>query len=157
ANSTGFQGRSGLALGAVLAMNKVSSAANATVDFTGASPATTISAGDGVLVSADDAAQIGATITLVSDTVFNSVTNQNEVKSTAVAGTVSLNDVHGGAHALLQHATVSAAGADVEVEGHEEAVLDAKLEVKADTSGVQFGGKDSSLAIGAIISTNVVR
>ena len=154
----GFKGQSGLSLGAVLTMNKVSSTANATVDFASLGlPAATISTGNGVLVSADDAAQISATTTLVSDVVTNSVTNQQQVKSTSVAGAISLNDVNGGAHALLQHATVALTGGDVQITGKEASILTAILNVKADTSGVQFGGNNSSLATGALISTNVVR
>src|SRR5262249_5977516 len=157
ASGTGFQGRRRLALGPGLSMNPVSSAANAAVDFAGTNlPAQTVS-GAGVEVTADDNAHVTATTTLVSDTKFNGITNPNQVKSTAVAGTASLNDVHGGAHALLGHATISAPGNEVQVEGTERAVIQTTQDVKADTSGIQFGGNDKSLAIGAIITTNVVR
>src|SRR5262249_3419524 len=70
---------------------------------------------------------------------------------------VTFNDIHGGAHALLQGATVTANGGSVQVTGTEEAVLTATLSATADTSGVQFGGNNKSLATAAIIATNSVR
>src|SRR5262249_7264024 len=91
ASSTGFQGRSGLALGVVLSMNKVSSAANATLAFvTPGLPSTAVS-GSGVVVSADDHAKITATTTLVSEVDTTSLSNPQPVKATAVAGTVTFN------------------------------------------------------------------
>src|SRR5262249_19594165 len=72
AGATGVMGRKGTALGAVLSMNKVSSVADATGKFTGSNLSTqTISAGNGVTVSADDSARITAITTLVSETKFN--------------------------------------------------------------------------------------
>ena len=60
-------GASGLSVGAVVSLNKVSSAAEASIGYgTGYAGAKTISASAGVTVSAEDAAEIAATTTLAT-------------------------------------------------------------------------------------------
>src|SRR5205807_8223586 len=138
-----LQGRTGLSLGAVVSMNKVSSAAAALVDFTnGSLAASTVSGVHGVSVTATDDATIGSTITLHSVLETNSLSGggtTTTTRQTAVAAAVSLNDVHGGAGALLEHANVSATGTEgVKVTAAETADITSTLSLEAHTSGIQL-------------------
>src|SRR5205807_6324381 len=65
--NTKLVGATGISVGAVVTLDKVSSHADAWIDFTsGYSGATTISVGTGVTVTATDHASIASTITLAS-------------------------------------------------------------------------------------------
>src|SRR5262249_20442233 len=87
ASSSGLQGRTGTAVGAVLSLNKVSSKASSkiiTSQGPGAGPL--VKGLVGVQASATDAAAIDSKITLVSETSTNNINGSKDVKSTAVAG-----------------------------------------------------------------------
>ena len=164
-SGTGMKGGQNLALGIVVAMNKVSSAAVASIDFdTGNLPASTIQAGAGVSVTAQDSPAIGSTITLgASSSTSSSGTGGTGTGgssgATGVSGAVSLNDVHGGAKSTLSHATVTASGGNVLVQAKEMAILTASTtsEVSATQSSTGTGGTGgTSLAVGGLIGTNLV-
>ena len=164
ASSSGLMGASGTAVAVVLSMNKVSSAAQASITFdTSFTPPATgaeIQSAGGVAVNAQDTSTIGSTLTLNAKVTSSGVGGgQQTTKAIAVAGAVAYNDVNGGASASLTHATINATGSSgVAVTAQEAANLTATLSVVADASGQTFGGgSTSSLAVGGIISTNVVR
>ena len=165
ANSTGLMGASGTAVAVVLSMNKVASAAQASINFDSSfvPPASgaDIQAAGGVAVTARDTSTISSTLILNAAVTSGGVGGgggQQSTKSIAVAGAVAYNDVDGGASASLTSATVNASGGNVMVSAQEAANLTATMNVVADTSGQTFGsGNSSSLAVGGLISTNVVR
>ena len=165
ASSTGLMGASGTAVAIVLSMNKVSSAAEASINydssFTPPASGADIQTAGGVAVTARDTSTIGSMLTLNAIVTNSGVGGgQQTTKAIAVAGAVAYNDVDGGASASLTSATVNATGGSgVAVTAEEAANLTATLNVVADTSGKTFsgGGTTSSLAVGGLISTNVVR
>ncbi|TVS11137.1 MAG: hypothetical protein EA424_24230, partial [Planctomycetaceae bacterium] len=157
ATAEGTQGGTGTGVGIVVSMNKVNSAAEATMKFTSGALATnTIIASGGVAVSARDAATIDATLDLKAAAQASGGAAGDGGKAVAVGGAVSLNDVRGGAAAELLNATVDAKGGSVLVSAEEAASLNAKLNVEAQASGQGSGGNTSSLAIGGLIATNLV-
>ena len=125
--TTGMQGGQNVAVGFVLATNKVSSSAQASIDydssFTPPATGSDIKAGGGVAVTAQDSSGISATITLGSSSTASGGSNSGS--GTGVAGAVSLNDVRGGATALLTHTTLTASGGTVLVQAKEMATLTA--------------------------------
>ena len=173
-STTGMKGGQNLALGFVLASNKVSSSAQASIDFdTGNLPASTIQAGGGVSVTAQDSSGISATINLGSSSTVSVASNvrlgtlifhvQAQGGSTGVAGAVSLNDVQGGATASLTHTTLSTTGGNVLVQAKEMATLTATTtsEVSAGSSSTPkttAGSTTTSpLALDGLIGTNLVQ
>ena len=161
-STTGLKGGQNLALGFVLASNKVLGSAQASIDFdTGNLPASTIQAGGGVSVTAQDSSAISATITLGSSTTAPGGSNSGG--STGVAGAVSLNDVQGGATASITSTTLSTTGGNVLVQAKEMATLTATTtsEVSAGSSSTPNTTAGSTtkspLAIDGLIGTNLVQ
>ncbi|TVS17067.1 MAG: hypothetical protein EA424_13420, partial [Planctomycetaceae bacterium] len=100
ASSSGTKGGQASSLSLVAAMNKVNSQANAFIDFEeNAMDARWIDAGGGVEVTAEDKAEISATLTLGSETATS------DGGALGVSGAISLNDVRGGATAFIDHTT----------------------------------------------------
>lgn len=153
-----FSGATGLSFGAVLASNKVSSKAAATIDWSASyAGAKTVTADGGVLVKATDSAAIGATITLIASSEASSTSPFADSDSYGIAGAVSLNDVRGGATAYIDGATLSVSAGKVTIEAVAYATINSSLDSKASSTGVnQFGG-GSSIAVGALIATNTVQ
>ena len=167
--TTGLKGGQNLGLGIVVSMNKVSASASASIDydssFTPPATGSDILAGGGVSVTAKDSSGITATVTLGSSSTASGGTNSGS--STNVAGTVSLNDVRGGATALVGAtsgtASVMTTGGSVLVQAKETSTLTATTtsEVKAtrsSTSGANSGSTSSSpIVVGGLIGTNLVQ
>ena len=160
--TSGQKGSQNLALGFVLASNKVLGSAQATIGFdTGNLAASTIQAAGGVSVTAQDSSGISATITLGSSSTAPGGSNSGG--STGVAGAVSLNDVRGGATASITNTTLSATGGNVLVQAKEMATLTATTtsEVTAGSSSTPTTTSGSTtkspLAIDGLIGTNLVQ
>src|SRR5690606_21298781 len=82
--------------------------------------------------------------------------------STAVAGLVVMNDVRGGAEALVDHADLTNAAGAIAVLAEESATISADVDSAAYASGgssIDWGGDDDDtvLAINGVIATNVVQ
>ena len=122
-----------------------------------------MTAQDGALTKQDPAA-ISSTITLGTSSSSSSTGSGGGGSgggsgTTGVGGAVSLNDVHGGATAYIDHTTLSTTGGNVLIEARETATLIANTtnEVTASTSTTGTGTTGSSLAVGGVISTNLVQ
>ena len=157
ASSDGTQGAQASSLNATVALNEVSGNAQATI------ASSTTTAGNGVSVTAQDNAGISATVTLGS-----SLTTSGS--STGVGAAVAMNDVQGGATALVSSTTADCQrrqrpGAG-QRDGHDHREHDQRADVGAadlDSNGTSSsnntgGGTTSSpLAVGGLIGSNVVQ
>src|SRR5262249_1719885 len=130
-DATGRPRTRGLALGAVLSMNKVSDRANASVSYASL-PAHRqgVQAGTGIHVLAADGAHIDSAVTLTTDVTLaitagrpgNPFSNPQS-SAIGVAGAVSLNDVRGGAGATVTDARLVTATGPIEVKADETAAI----------------------------------
>ena len=162
-STTGPKGGQNLVLGFVLASNKVAAVPRPASTSTPATcPASTIQAGGGVSVTAQDSSAISATITLGSSSTAPGG-RQQPAAGTGVAGAVSLNDVQGGATASITSTTLSTTGGNVLVQAKEMATLTATTtsEVSAGSSSTPTTTAGSTtkspLAIDGLIGTNLVQ
>jgi hypothetical protein len=166
ADSLGRTGTQGVSLGAVVASNKVASAAHASIDYadtfthrTTPVGAADIQADDQVTVSAEDQATIDATVhlkALVETIALPGGMPGQVTKSTTVAGVVTMNDVRGGASAQVDDAVIRAGGTGVSVTADETATITSTIDTESKAAGLQFGNS-TSLGIGIIIATNLVQ
>ena len=143
--------------GFVVSLNKVSSAAEASIGWSSSTGDHSISADGGITVSASDTAAIDASISLPVTSVAGN--NQNAFSnsaSTGIGGGVALNDVRGGASATIDDAELSSAG-DVLVSALADATLNANLEVSVQSLGGSEIGTGAPLAAGGLIATNTVQ
>ncbi len=151
-------GTSGMSFGAVIALNKTSSKAEASIDWSdGYSGAKTITADGGIRVTATDQSGIHAVIDLASDSVSRNTNPAADSDSVGVGGAVALNDVRGGAAALIEHTVVRAGAGDVTVLALSNATLLAHLESAVSSSGGGKFGTGTSLAASGLIATNTVQ
>jgi hypothetical protein len=171
AASSTFFSTQGLSFGAALSTNKVSSKAEAFIDYTsdGIDPLTgglvtpyagptTIDADRGVAISATDNAVIGALLVLESKATATT-NNFASPDATGYGFAVALNDIRGDTLAYIEDATVTADGGNVAVSASEASILTSKVSVAAETStegGSIFQGS-SSVSVAAIAATNVVQ
>ncbi len=157
-DSEALTGTSGMSFGAVIALNKTSSKAEASIDWSDTySGAKTITADGGVTVSATDGALIDAVIDLAADSVSRNTNPLSTSDSIGVGGAVALNDVRGGATAYIDGATVSVSTGNVTGEATAAATLIAHLESAVSSSGGSKFGAGTSLAAGGLIATNTVQ
>ncbi len=138
--SEAWFGAKGVSFGMVVALNKVSSKAEARLTQT------TVQADGGTSVGATDRAHIGAEIVLEADAEGN-----KRADLTALAGAVSLNDLRGGATAYVETSAIQ--GGAVQVTASGQAVLNAHLASAASSDG----SKRDSLAAGGLVATNTVQ
>ena len=152
-------GASGSSSTGIVASNRVSSSAQAYIAYTDTYVGTaTVGAGDGAGLSATDNAAIHATITLAAASEANNSNDFASADSIGVAGAVSLNDVHSGASAYVDGATVTATAGEVSVTALEDATIQARLTSEAKSKGGPGDfGDGTSLAINGLIATNAVR
>jgi hypothetical protein len=153
--SEAITGTTGLSFGAVIALNKTASAAEASIGWSDPAGGS-ISADDGVNVTASDTASIDAIIGLVSDSTTSNTNPLSDSDSWGIAGALALNDVRGGATASIDRSTVSTDGA-VAVQALADASLMAQLNSSATSSGGSKFGSGASVAAGGLIATNTVR
>ncbi|MBD3646328.1 MAG: hypothetical protein HUJ31_02490, partial [Pseudomonadales bacterium] len=148
----------GLALGIVLSMNKVSSAANSSISYDVADGDIEITADNGVAVISKDVAEIKSDIEIESEVeiVSPSGSSSSEKSASAVAGLVSLNAVEGGAASTVTNADVIADAGDIVVSAEESASILADIESEVTAIAVSFG-KNKSLAVNGVIATNNVQ
>ena len=111
-SATAWIGANGLSFGGVIASNKVSAEAEASIDWTDAyllgAGARSISTDGGIAVTATNQADLSASIELdvSSETVNTALGGNNTSASDAIgiSGAVSYNDVRGGATAFINRA-----------------------------------------------------
>ncbi len=127
----------GLSLGIVLSMNKISSKATASIEFTtpfdAIAPAR-ILAGASVRVEAVDSLHGNTTLTLESNATATSNPYNGNASAKGYAIAVSLNDLRGGATALVTNAAVRPTAGSLRVLATERATLRAVTDVAANTS-----------------------
>ena len=121
-------GAVGTSFGGVIASNKVSADAEASIDWSDAyvlgGADRRIVAGDGIIVRADNAADLSASIELEvsSETVNNALDGNNIAASDAIgiSGAVSYNDVRSGATAYIDRAQELDTAGDLTVEAAQQ-------------------------------------
>ena len=157
------KGSQSLGLGLVLSMNKVSSGAEAYIEYTLDPNGATedIQVGNGITVSADDDATITSTIGLDNE----NLSSDSDV--IGVSGAISLNDIRGGASAYVTDATILANAGGVAVSATErstltslvegELVADANAEGKSGDDLRNVGSSAESLAVNGVIATNLIQ
>ena len=161
-NAEAWTGANGFSFGGVIASNKVSAAAEASIDWTAGYVGTrSIIADDGIAVSANNAADLSASIELdvSSETVNNALDGNNLAASDAIgiSGAVSYNDVRGGATAFINRAGVLDTAGNLTVEARNSSTFDALVSSSAHSSGGNIFGGGASTAISPVVSTNTVQ
>jgi len=149
-------GAEGLGFGAVVSSNKVSSQAQASIDYSDDyAGAQKLHAGGGITISATDGGTIDTNITLQAKSIISNTSPWSNSNAYGLGGAVALNEVSGGATAFINDATLS--GGAVKVSALEDASLTAHLEsAVASSGGSKFGG-GASLAVSGLIATNTVK
>src|SRR5262249_9916806 len=167
ADSTGKKPTKATGINAVVAQNKVSDKATASISYATHSGQTDVQAGNGISVTATDQAQVNATITLATTADSKGQGANTALGALGVGGAGSLNDVRGGASASGDKGNLLATARALLVSAQETAGLtphthrqllasSAVLETKW-YRPFTTGGPGSSLAAGGLLSTNVVQ
>ncbi len=107
-------------------------------------------------VSASDSAVIVSNIDLVSASVSTSTNPFSNDDSIGLGFSVSMNDVRGGAEATVDGAIITARHGGVSVTAEEVATLDAVNSSVATSTGGSIMGDGTSVAVSAVIATNLV-
>lgn len=157
--------------GGVVAMNKVSSAALASVDYTSVPDpeVANLIADGGLSIDASDDASITAEMELTA-AVEAGDDDGEETKLVGIAGAVSFNDVRSGATAFLDHAVVETdAAGNVTLTATESATIEAEMVNEAQTAEPEDGSwpqppeppssqnSTSALLVSGQLTTNVVQ
>ncbi|MBE9183045.1 hypothetical protein IQ268_31410, partial [Oculatella sp. LEGE 06141] len=152
----GLTGSSGLSFGAVIGLNKVSSATEASIDFDSSYTGLKVVKTDGgITVGAEDSAAISAKVHLTAISEVSNVSPFSNSDSIGASGLISLNDVRGGASAFINSATVTSGGS-LQVSALESATISALMDsTTTASSGTPFG-KGTSLAVNGTIATNTI-
>ncbi|MBE9179969.1 DUF4347 domain-containing protein, partial [Oculatella sp. LEGE 06141] len=145
---------SGSSFGAVVALNKVSSGANASIDYSAGSVSRSIDAA-GINVTGTDDVSISADVSLKAISETNDVSPFSNANSIGASGLVSLNDIRSGASASVNNAEVTSSGALV-VQAIGSADISAKLSSEVASAGGNPFGSGTSFAANGLIATNAV-
>src|SRR5262249_49416204 len=166
-DSTGKKPTKATSINAVVAQNKVSDKATASVRYTTNSGQTDVRGGAGVSVTATDQAAVSATITLATTADSKGQGANTDLGALSVGGGASGNDVRGCASATVDKANLLAAGGAIPVSAQETAGIPAHTtsELLASSAVLESkwykpftrGGPGASLAAGGLISTNLVQ
>src|SRR5262249_44839296 len=125
ADSTGKKPTKATGINAVVAQNKVSDKATASISYATHSGLTDVQAGSGISVTATDQAHVDATITLATTADSRGQAANTALGALGVGGAVTLNDVRGGASASVDKGNLLAKGGTILVSAQETAGITA--------------------------------
>ncbi|MDA7667629.1 hypothetical protein N8611_01350 [bacterium] len=177
ASATGQAGTQALSLGAVLALNKISSESVARIEFSNAfihpldlsGERLPNVIGNGVQVRSVDQAAIRSEIDLGTSSILSLNQKTSTVtygastvagSSLGIAGAISYNEVRSGSSATIRNASVEALMGDIVVEAIEAAVIEARTTSELAASSEDISkkrvGSNRSLGVSGLVSINLV-